>query len=290
MNNLQEFYRKIEYLRSNGVKMKEIADWIDMAPSILSSLYTTVLPNYFEGIKSYPPEEALDSALALVNNVSKKRLLSHIEEMILRLDQMELAEPDSLKDNPFAKQLMEETRLSASKIEAFKGIYTSYSLSSSSDCLKMEPFLLSPSDNQVRVRRISAYGEAQWGFGIMPDPQNFHCMLNENQAPQFTMVTIYLQIPFFKNPRQLRGLYIGQDYNRNPIARRILLIKESESTEIDEFMSRKSGLIDKEDFTPEQQAYYDYTCQTGDFIKMCTVPSLRMDESDLVKEKKMLTL
>ena len=31
MNNLQEFYRKIEYLRSNGVKMKEIADWIDMA-------------------------------------------------------------------------------------------------------------------------------------------------------------------------------------------------------------------------------------------------------------------
>ena len=24
MNNLQEFYRKIEYLRSNGVKMKEI--------------------------------------------------------------------------------------------------------------------------------------------------------------------------------------------------------------------------------------------------------------------------
>ena len=71
MNNLQEFYRKIEYLRSNGVKMKEIADWINMAPSILSLLYTTVLPNYFEGIKSYPPEEALDSALALVNNVSK---------------------------------------------------------------------------------------------------------------------------------------------------------------------------------------------------------------------------
>lgn len=166
MNNLKEFYREIEYLRSNGVKMKEIADWIDMDPSILSSLYTTVLPNYFEGIKSYPPEEALDSALALVNNVSKKRLLSHIEEMILRLDQMALAEPDSLKNNPFAKQLMEETRLSASKIEAFKGIYTSYSLSSSSDCLKMEPFLLSPSDNQVRVGRISAYGEAQWGFGI----------------------------------------------------------------------------------------------------------------------------
>ena len=286
----------VGYLRDFAAKNPDITKYIISTaagyerPLTPRELGAAAQSNYFEGIKSYPPEEALDSALALVNNVSKKRLLSHIEEMILRLDQMEFAEPDSLKDNPFAKQLMEETRLSASKIEAFKGIYTSYSLSSSSDCLKMEPFLLSPSDNQVRVGRISAYGEAQWGFGIMPDPQNFHCMLNENQAPQFTMVTIYLQIPFFKNPRQLRGLYIGQDYNRNPIARRILLIKESESTEIDEFMSRKSGLIDKEDFTPEQQVYYDYTCQTGDFIKMCTVPSLRMDESDLVKEKKMLTL
>lgn len=34
MNNLQEFYRKIEYLRSNGVKMKEIADWIDAIGTI----------------------------------------------------------------------------------------------------------------------------------------------------------------------------------------------------------------------------------------------------------------
>ena len=47
----------------------------------------------------------------------------------------------------------------------------------------------------------------------------------------------------------------------------------------------ESGLI-KGGFHLEQQAYYDYTCQTGDYIKMCTVPSLQMDESDLVKEKK----
>ena len=85
-------------------------------------------------------------------------------------------------------------------------------------------------------------------------------------------------------------MYLGLDYNRNPVARRIVLIKESENTDTEEFLTMKSGLIAKEDFTPEQQAYYDYTCQTGDYIKMCTVPSLRMDESDLIKEKKMLAL
>ena len=53
MNNLQEFYRKIEYLRSNGVKMKEIADWIDMAPSILSSLYDRIA-ELFRGHQELP--------------------------------------------------------------------------------------------------------------------------------------------------------------------------------------------------------------------------------------------
>lgn len=32
MNELEEIYKRIEYLRNNGVKMKEIADWINMAP------------------------------------------------------------------------------------------------------------------------------------------------------------------------------------------------------------------------------------------------------------------
>ena len=33
MNELEDIYKRIEYLRNNGVKMKEIADWIHMAPS-----------------------------------------------------------------------------------------------------------------------------------------------------------------------------------------------------------------------------------------------------------------
>lgn len=292
MNDFQSLYQRIEYLRNNGVKMKEIADWVEMAPSVLSSLYTTVLPNYFDALKTCPPDEALDNALMLVNNVSKKKLLSSVEDMLNRLEELEQSHPSNPKSNPFAEQLNEEIRLSARKIDNFKGIYYSYSLSSSSDCLKMEPFIIAPSENtdSVRIGRLSAYGEPQWGFGVTGDPQNFYCLFNESQSPQFTLVTVYLQIPLFRNPRQLRGLYIGLDYNRNPIARRILLVKESENTDIDTFITLKNGLIAKEDITPEQQVYYDYTCQTGDFIKMCTVPSLKMDESDLIKEKKMLEL
>ena len=292
MDDFRELYQRIEYLRNNGVKMKEIADCAEMAPSILSSLYTTVLPAYFEGLKNCPQEEALERALVLVNNISKRRLLSILPDLLERLDKLEPAVNDTRKANPFLEHLQEEVQLSIHRVDNICGLYTSYSLSSSSDCLKVEPFIINLSENKehIRIGRLNAYGEAQWGMGVIGDPQNFYCMFSENPSPQFTLVTIYLQIPFFRNPRQLRGLYIGLDYNRNPVARRILLIKESDSTDTEEFLTMESGLVQKEDFTPEQQAYYDYTCQTGDYIKMCTVPSLQMNETDLIKEKKMLSL
>lgn len=292
MDDFRELYQRIEYLRNNGVKMKEIADCAEMAPSILSSLYTTVLPAYFEGLKNCPQEEALERALVLVNNISKRRLLSILPDLLEQLDKLEPAVNDTRKANPFLEHLQEEVQLSIHRVDNICGLYTSYSLSSSSDCLKVEPFIINLSENKehIRIGRLNAYGEAQWGMGVIGDPQNFYCMFSENPSPQFTLVTVYLQIPFFRNPRQLRGLYIGLDYNRNPVARRILLIKESDSTDTEEFLTMKSGLVQKEDFTPEQQAYYDYTCQTGDYIKMCTVPSLQMNETDLIKEKKMLSL
>ena len=70
-NNFQEFYKRIGYLRSSGVKMKEIADWISIAPSVLSSLYTTVLPDYFESIKTNHPENSNRRS----NPAGKKTLL-----------------------------------------------------------------------------------------------------------------------------------------------------------------------------------------------------------------------
>ena len=38
MDELTDIYKRIEYLRNNGVKMKEIADRVDMAPSVATLL------------------------------------------------------------------------------------------------------------------------------------------------------------------------------------------------------------------------------------------------------------
>ena len=136
MNDLLDIYKRIEYLRNKGVKMKEIADHVNMAASVLSSLYSSVLPAFVSCVKKDMPEEdALDYALSQVNNVSKKRLLGNLTELKESLFELEPAMNNGQKDNPFMNMLTEEMSRSVQDVYNYSGIYISYSLSSSSDSL-----------------------------------------------------------------------------------------------------------------------------------------------------------
>ena len=160
MNELPEIYRRIEYLRNKGVKMKEIADHTNMAASVLSSLYSSVLPTYIGCIKKgNNEEEALDYALSQVNNVSKKRLLGNLKELKEQLYALEPAVATGQKENPFLDMLSEEMLRSVQDAYNYSGIYISYSLSSSTNALKVEPYLITTSENNgyVKVVHMSAY-------------------------------------------------------------------------------------------------------------------------------------
>lgn len=92
MNDLLDIYKRIEYLRNKGVKMKEMADHPNMAASVLSSLYSSVLPTYISTLRNgSTEEESLDYALSQVNNVSKKRLLGSLKELKEQLFELEPA-------------------------------------------------------------------------------------------------------------------------------------------------------------------------------------------------------
>jgi hypothetical protein len=73
MDELKLIYERIAYLRTKGIKMKDIAEHSKMTPSVLSALYSTVLPAYMKNIeKGMDANSALDNALIWVNNISKK--------------------------------------------------------------------------------------------------------------------------------------------------------------------------------------------------------------------------
>lgn len=293
LKDLFDIYKRIEYLRSKGVKMKDMADRVGMPASVLSSLYSSVLPAFVDMVKKGTSEEdSIDYALSQVNNVSKKRLLGNLSELKEQLLVWEPVVGSNQKENPFLEMLTEETLRSVQEVYNYSGIYISYSLSSSNDCLKIEPYLIAPSEHNdfVQVIHMSAYNTTHRGIGIFNNYQNAYITFNEREAPQIALFTIYLQIPMYDYPRMLKGLYLSLDYNRNPIARRVVFVKYSDSTSLDDFLELKGELVDKEGLSEEQLAYFNYTCQEGDYIKTCTVPSPRLSESDLVREKKMLMI
>ena len=178
---------------------------------------------------------------------------------------------------------------SAQEVYNYSGIYISYSLSSSSNALKVEPYLITPADSNdhVKVVHMSAYNTTHFGTAVFNNHQNAYIFFNEREAPQLALFTIYLQLPMYDFPHLLKGLYLCLDYNRNPIARRILFIKHSDSTSMDDFLELKGQLIPQDQLTDEQRPYYNYTCQPGDFIKTCSVPSPLLNEKDLEREKRM---
>lgn len=76
MDKLVSLYERMKKLRESGVRMKDIAEETDIASSVLSSLYSSVLPMYINLVSNGEDEEkALDKSLLQVNNVSKRKLL-----------------------------------------------------------------------------------------------------------------------------------------------------------------------------------------------------------------------
>lgn len=292
MDDLLEIYKRIEYLRNKGMKMKDIAEYLNWAPSVLSALYSSVLPTFVTSVKQgQSEEEALDFALSQVNNVSKKKLLGSLSELKEQLFALEPSS-DTPRANPFMEMMNGEILHSVQEVYNYSGIYLSYSLSSSSQCLKVEPYLISASeDNEyVKVGHMSAYNATHWGVAVFTNHQNAYIQFSERESPQLALFTIYLQLPMYDYPKFLKGLYLCLDYNRNPIARRILFVKYSDSIDMDDFLALKGGLVAPEQLTPLQEAYYNYTCQEGDSIKTCSVPSPQLNENDLIREKKMLNI
>ena len=150
MDDLKEIYERMKFLRRKGVKMKDIAECTGMIPSVLSALFTTVLPEYVKNRdKGKDEDESLDAALVWVNNVSKKKLLGSIGKMKAALFKMEAAPktPVEKQENIHIGDIADIMKGAVNLVTNFSGVYLSYSVSSSSDSMKVEPYLIAPSEH-----------------------------------------------------------------------------------------------------------------------------------------------
>lgn len=295
MNILIEVYNKLRKLRDSGVKMKDIAEETDMTSSVLSSLYSTVLPAYTSSMSEGMDEnQALDEALLLVNNVSKKKLMGTIELFYEKLSKIE---PRFLQqtsnERPFLDDIEKEAIKYVGNVSNYSGLYIAYSRSSYKDGLKIEPYLVCPIEEgemMPKVYCINASGQMYRGVGIFSSQQIGYLLFNEQKRLQMGLKTIFLQLPMFERPTSIKGLYLTHDYNHNPIARRIILVKETQDISINQFQEMKTRIMSKEELTETEKPYYEYTSQEGDYIRSFMISSPECDQDDLIIEKKILDI
>lgn len=293
MDILIEIYNSLRKLRDCGVKMKDIAEETNMTSSVLSSLYSTVLPAYISAISSgTAEEEALDSSLLLVNNVSKKKLMGTLAPFYEKLSKIE---PrfilSTSNERPFLDDIEKEAVKYVGNVSNYSGVYIAYSRSSYIDGLKIEPYMICPieeGDMMPKVYCINANGQMYSGVGIFSSQQIGYLLFNEQRSLQMGLKTIFLQLPMFEHPSSIRGLYLTHDYNRNPIARRIIFMKDKQEISISQFQEMNIRIVPKEDLTETEKLYYDYTCQDNDYIRSFMISSPNENLDDLVIEKKIL--
>lgn len=72
MEELLEIYKRIEDLRNKGVKMKDIADKTNMPASVLSSLYSSVLPTFARSVKKGMTEEEDAETVILLIRIDRR--------------------------------------------------------------------------------------------------------------------------------------------------------------------------------------------------------------------------
>ncbi|MCC8035296.1 MAG: hypothetical protein LIO77_05100 [Rikenellaceae bacterium] len=287
---LEPFYEKLKSLKRLGVRMKDIAASLDISPSVLPSLYATVLPEFINKSQACGHSRALDEALSKVNNISRKKLLADIESMCAKASEIPV-EPGRTEYNPrFVSNIIKENRSAYDRVGKLEGIYMSYSCSSSVRCLKAEPFYLvrSKDGKGLLAGRKSVHQSVKQGIAMVKRHRMLYILLNAFDEPDMSLVSVYLQLPFLEDPRVLRGLYLVPDYNNNPVARRIVFLKLSDNYSPEEFAAAQASIVPQTEMNDEQRLIYEYTCSAGDSIKMCTLPSPRLDVRDLEAEKSLL--
>jgi len=284
---LKELYERISELRRQRVRMKDIAIHINMQSSVVSALYSSVLPIFLANVDSMGETAALDYAVSQVNNVSKKRILSSLPEICRRLKTFV---PEHIYPSKgfFIDSLGRFAIKGGVEADDYLGVYDTYSLSSARDALKVEPIILSRGDaGEIMAVRKSVYNTINKGVAILSNAHGMYLMLNELDGSKLAMVSMFIQLPFYEKARFFRGLYLALDYNRNPIARRILLVKRDASFVVDNPDELEGKLIAPEDLEGDMVYYYNYV---SDIIKICSIPFPKFNSDDLISEKEILSI
>lgn len=293
MDKFGMLYLQLKKLRAGGVKMKDIAQAVGIQQSVLSSLYSSVLPAYTaltdEGVDAV---YALDKALKHVTNVSKRRLLASVDTLYSRVCDVSrsLIGGGEASVSLFG-YLEAAARRYLPDAQVYAGLYKGYSFSLRKGFMDVEPYMVMPVADGGNVQRVycrTVAGGCIEGVVLFSPFEAGYMLFNERRDVPFALKTVCLRLPVMSFPYYIKGICLAHDYNCNPVARRIILVREGDGVTLDEFSGLKAESIDGSTLDGDLKVYYDYTCGKGDVVRSMIFTSPGKGVGDLLREKDML--
>lgn len=292
-NQITQINELLTAARKKGIQMKQLAEVINISPSVLSAFYRTVVPAFIEKSEKMNTDDALNYAFSLVNNISKNRFIPFFPNIILAIKNALENESSTTKedDKKYFENFAHTVSNSQISIQHIEGIYKTYSISSSDFALKIEPMIISRSiSGIIKILRLSIHNIIQEGFGMVADHQSLTIHLNEACYPKYYPLTMQVNIPLCFNPKIYRGIYITLDSLSHPIARRVILERINESTKLSDFQDNKAEQHSADNIPEHLQDYFNYLREPRDILRVTVVPEPTADIKDLKMEKKILKL
>ncbi len=287
-NRLSKIYARIKELKAGGVKMKEMAEAVELAPSVFSAMSSTVLPLYQSAIEQgRDHQEAIDSAIAQVNNVSKRRLLGNLDKIYSAL--MKFKCGDMLGDR--GDTLVETISLRLPKGKelgsAIEGLYICYRQSEDLRReLVAEPYLLRREEGTLEfyIKRVD--GRVVQGIALHMGEGNISLMSKGDGVDSSKLEVTMVRLSAEGYYSLIRGITLGYDSSDNPLSRRVVLVRLSDSREMECLEELEAKVVARDD----NQLLYDYLCSGDDAIRLYSLPNHTVNFEDLSKEKEIISI
>ena len=245
VNSVNEFIEICRKLKQAGFKKKDIANVLDVPAPVLSSLLKTVFPSIAQinnDISEQELEMAITQAFLMVNNLSRIKIIKRLPKDIESLKNL-------LENNDFNNEgksnylsfIRNQAEFSYSYISKyFQGTYYFYYLSSDTDLVKADPFMIKPNilEKIIDVYKGNEHSSVRcFGIALLNNHHTINMQLVENHKSPEEYMHINLSLPFVRQVDYLRGIFSNLNFARQPVARKIVLHKLSDQCDFDFFNS-----------------------------------------------------
>ena len=284
---VRQFLALTEDLAAQGVKKKQIAQYLRMYPSVLSVLIKPILP---EIARMTPESDDLETRISQIfaqaNNISEKRIRHDIRQYITQLEMLKAGDASSVDGSSYVTQLIQNSPQDI--LVKLVGIYECYYISSFGYKVKKEPFLIRPDKKGQGfvAQKGNRLGPAAFeGFVYLT---NAH-ILTMQMLEQDTILQDHFMAHFIMPPSYtvslnlLKGMAVSVTNSYMPIGRRVVLKKVDATIDMRFYESIETAFYDLSDgTTPDEISRY--LCDIPSLIEFLPVPRPAFDENDLRKE------